>query len=254
MGLRMGFIQSFLGDASPYPGIGTAEPMGHIVSVIPTILGLVMILSWGIKNDSIYYELEKSKEEDFDEEEDDIEEEDIEEDEAEEFIPVKDKVPSEFSEPLEDIPEEKLDEDMDIDTLDELEGVLDDIALDIEDDLPTEVPTSVKDELAEQIRVERCNKMVTSAVVLPDDKEKLKQLIPTGISAADFTEEVKKAIGRRKKREEEEDVTADEKASILEDELVAELAGLEDELDEGSDDTDDLEDQILKEIEDLENL
>ena len=64
IGLRAGFIQSILGDASAYPGIGTAEPIGHIVSVIPTVLGLVMIMSWGIKNDSIYYELEKSKKED----------------------------------------------------------------------------------------------------------------------------------------------------------------------------------------------
>ncbi|MCK5309369.1 MAG: hypothetical protein KAJ64_01865 [Thermoplasmata archaeon] len=256
IGLRQGFIQSLLGDAAPYPGIGTAEPIGHIVSIIPTILGLVMILSWGIKNDSIYYELEKIKKDDT-HEEDEIEEDEIEEfapaeDEIEEFTPVDDSIPSEFSEPLEDVPEEELDEDTEIDALDELEDVLDDITQEIEE-APMEVPTSVKDELAEQIRTERCEKMLTTAVMLPDDKEKLKELIPTGLSAADFTEEVKKAIERRKNREEEDDVTADEKASILEDELVAELADLEDELDEDME-GDDLEDQILKEIEDLEDL
>ena len=248
LGLRLGFIQSLLGNASPYPGIGTAEPTGHIVSIVPTILGLIMILSWGIKNDPIYYELEKSKKETLDDIEDELEE-DLEEDE---LIPAADEVPSEFTEPIEDIPEEELDEDMDIDALDELEDVLDDIAQEI-DEGPSVVSESVKDELAEQIRTERCEKMLTMAVVLPDDKNKLGELISTGISAADFTEEIKKAIERRKKREEEEDVTADEKASILEDELVAELADLEDELEDGTE-GDDLEDQILKEIEDLEDL
>jgi hypothetical protein len=59
-------------------------------------------------------------------------------------------------------------------------------------------------------------------------------------------------VARRKKREQEKDVTAEEKASILEDELVSELAELEDELVDK--DGKDLEDQILREIDELENL
>ena len=47
--------------------------------------------------------------------------------------------------------------------------------------------------------------------------------------------------------------TAEDKASILEDDLVAELAELEDELEDGTE-HDELEDQILKELEDLENF
>jgi len=180
--------------------------------------------------------------------------------EVEEFVPVEEEIPEEFTEPLEDLPEEEELPEMEpeleeeLDELEDLDEALDDIKEDVEEKMqPVEVPASVKDELAEQIRLERCEKMLTTAVMLPEDKEKLKALIPTGISAVDFTEEVKAAIERRKKREEEDDVTSDEKASILEDELVAELAELEDELEEDMDEGD-LEDQILKEIEDLEDL
>ncbi len=304
MGLRAGFIQSLLGDASAYPGIGTAEPIGHIVSVIPTVLGLVMIMSWGIKNDSIYYELEKSKKEDASEEiedfvlvddeidsdevedfipvDDEIDEDEseeiipaddeLDEDEVEEIIPVDDDVPSKLKEPLDEVPEEKM-EDKSLDDLEnELEDVLDDIAQEIDKapakvskpikaapkptkavPKPSKAPKLDKVEIAEQIRIERCEKMLKVAVTLPEDKKKLKALISTGISAAKFTKQIRAAIERRKKREEEKDVTSDEKASILEDELVAELAELEDELDEDTD-HDELEDQIFKELEDLEGL
>ncbi len=265
LGLRMGFIQSLLGDAAAYPGIGTAEPLGHIVSVVPTVLGLLMIMSWGIKNDSIYYELEKLKKDAPDETEDELSdsddsvpkaiapmvpskvkdepEDEIEPDEVE-AIPTDIELPSEFKEPL---------DDMKAKSLDELEDVLDDIAKEVDKKGPTEVSKSVKDELAEQVRVERCEKMLKAAPILPEDKEKLKALVPTGISAAKFTERIKEAIERRRKRKEDEAVTADEKASVLEDELVAELAELEDELEEGMD-HDDLEEQIFKELEDLEGL
>ena len=279
MGLRAGFIQSLLGDASAYPGIGTAEPIGHIVSVIPTVLGLLMIMSWGIKNDSIYYELEKLKKEDASDEiayepEDEMEDEEyipyddeIDTDEAEESVPYDDEidtdeaedilavdeVPSEFKEPIKKVPEKELDISSLDELEDELEDVLDDIAKEIDKKPPAKVSKPDKSGRAEQIRIERCEKMLKVAVILPEDKKKLKALISTGISAAKFTKQIRAAIERRKKREEEKDVTADEKASILEDELVAELAELEDELEEGVD-HDDLEDQIFKELEDLEGL
>lgn len=248
IGLRSGFIQSLLvGEASPYSGIGPTESIAHIVSIVPTILGLIMILSWGIKNDPIYYKLEMSRKDTPDgimiKSEDEMNA-----DEDEVFIPNHDEAPSEITELIEDVSEEELDEDVEIEALDELDDLTVD---DIEDKIESiEVPASVKKELAEQIRIERCEKMLTAAVILPGDKDKLKALIPTGMSAVDFTEEVKKAIERRKQREVDDNVTADEKASILEDELVVELAELEGALDED----DDLEDQILKEIEDLEDL
>ena len=260
LGLRAGFIQSLLGDAAAYPGIGTAEPIGHIVSVIPTVLGLVMIMSWGIKNDSIYYELEKLKKEDSsDEIEEDLPkatiptvpskvkdepEDEIEEDEIED-IPADIEIPSEFKEPIKDIKTK---------ALDEFDDVLDDIAKEVDKKGPTEVSKSVKNELAEQVRVERCEKILMAAPRLPEDKKKLKALVPTGISAAKFTKEIKAAIDRKKKHDKEKKAkTADEKASVLEDELVAELAELEDELEDGMDRSE-LEDQIFKELEDLENF
>ncbi|MDO9538040.1 MAG: hypothetical protein Q7J68_06950 [Thermoplasmata archaeon] len=237
IGLRLGFIQGLLGDPTPYPGIGSVEPSGHIVSLIPFILGLVTVSFWGIKNDPIYYEIEKLKEEES-ELEDDSEEEFEEEELTEEDIP------EEFTEPMADL-EEALNSDESIEPEQEYEEISP------EEEGPQMTSTALKDELAEELRVERCVKMLTAVVVLPDDKAKLREIIATGIAMHDFIEEVKMAIERRKRREAEKDVTADEKASILEDELVAELAELEDELDNGEED---LEDQILKEIEDLEDL
>ncbi len=252
LGLRAGFIQSLLGDAAPYPGIGTAEPMGHIVSVIPIVMGLVTIFVWGIKNDPIYYELEKQKEETFDFEE-------PEETELEETLvpvgPTMD-VPEEFKEPLESVDEtiEKLLEDED-EILEEgstMEGP--------EPELPEKKPVKKVPSKAaaafteaEEDRVARCEKMVTRADISPEDKKRLRYLIPTGISPSEFTQEVMKAMESKKKKESEKELSSEEKALLLEEELAEELAELEEEL--GSDeDDDDLEDKILQEIEDLENL
>ena len=289
IGLRTGFIQSLLGDSSPYPGIGATEPIGHIISVIPTVLGLVIIMSWGIKNDSIYYELEKSKKEDIhdvDDELEDVEEDvnieeptyveepaSIEEESPEEIMPVEKEAPKELAPVKDDIPKviapvkDKTSEEItkpsklkkkseDDTTLDDLNEIFDDIEKEVEvKKEPIIVPASVKKEISEDIiRTKRCEKMLKAASILPEDKERLKELIPTGISAAEFTKQIRKAIEKRKKHDElKKDVTADEKASILEDEMVAELAELEDELEEGRE-KDDLEEQIFKELEDLENF
>jgi multidrug resistance efflux pump len=94
--------------------------------------------------------------------------------------------------------------------------------------------------------------MLAVASVLPDDRERLRLLIPSGINPHDFTEEVKNAIEKRKKKEAEKKLSADEKASLLEEELAAELAELENALEKKDDG--EIEEKILKEIEDLENL
>ena len=120
---------------------------------------------------------------------------------------------------------------------------------------PGIISSELKGELAEALRIERCEKMLAAVVVLPDDKSRLKMLIAGGLTPSEFSDEVSKAVDRRKKKEKSREVTAEEKASILEDELVAELAELEDDFDKkDKPDEDDLEDQILKEIEDLEDL
>ncbi|MBU4071482.1 MAG: hypothetical protein KJ773_04835, partial [Candidatus Thermoplasmatota archaeon] len=95
-----------------------------------------------------------------------------------------------------------------------------------------------------------CEKMLSVIVVLPDDKQRLKDLIPAGIALEDFTEEVKKAVEKRKKKEDEKSATSDEKAAIVEDSLVAELEELGDELEEDSE----LEEEIIRELEDLDKL
>ena len=76
IGLRLGFIQALLGDASPYPGIGSVEPTGHVVSIIPFVLGLVTIFSWGVKNEPLYIDKEKAAEVDDKEEAFSFEDED----------------------------------------------------------------------------------------------------------------------------------------------------------------------------------
>jgi predicted AAA+ superfamily ATPase len=109
----------------------------------------------------------------------------------------------------------------------------------------------LKSQFAEEMRMERCTKMLEHVLVLPDDKQRLLALIGSGISVGDFTDELEKAVNRRKKKEAEKHVTADEKASLLEDELISELAELEEEVGE---DSEKLEEDILREIEDLERL
>ncbi len=171
-----------------------------------------------------------------------IREPEEEEEEPTEMMP--DDLPEEFNEPLDDL-ESELDSMAAPEPLPELEQ--------IPEEGPEITPAEVKSQIAEAMRVERCEKMLTASVVLPDDKEKLQGLIASGISPEKFAVDVQKAIERRKKKEHERDVTADEKAAILEEELVAELAELEGNLENGAKEND-LEDEILKEIEDLEDM
>ncbi|MBU4071659.1 MAG: PEF-CTERM sorting domain-containing protein, partial [Candidatus Thermoplasmatota archaeon] len=122
IGLRLGFIQALLGNTDIYPGIGSVEPMGHVVSMVPFVLGLVTVAFWGIKNDPIYHEIEKAQEELAEEipEEtpEDIfegipdDDEPEEEDEAFEWEATQDTVPEEFNEPIKSA-DEKLD-DLDV--------------------------------------------------------------------------------------------------------------------------------------------
>ena len=245
LGLRSGLIQLVLGITDPYPGIGSLEPSGHIVSSVPFVLGIVIVAVWGIRNDPIYREIERSKKEDADEPE--TEPEDIPEKEAEyEDAPEEEEtLPEEFTEPLPEETEEIVEPDSVFDELDDINDI------EIED-IPAEpaiAPSSVKSHIAEDMkRAENCEKMLSAAVVLPDDKAHLRKLIDSGISFEEFASEVKAAVERRKKREQEKDISAAEKASILEDELVSELAALEDL------DAKDLEDAILKELDDLGDL
>ncbi len=245
-GLRTGLIQSLLGDPAAYPGIGHAEPTGHIVAILPIVVGLVTIFAWGVKNDPIYYEIEKQKEEKF-LFEDGLEvpeelKEPLEklEEEIEEAPFVDEPAPPEEQE-LEDPPvEEPLPEEQELEPPEK-----------VEEPGPPRAPKEVEDD---EQRVARCEKMLATADISLKDRERLFLLIPTGISAVDFTNEVKTAIVKKKKKE-KETLTADEKAAQLEEELAEELAELEEELDEAVDeDEGDLEEKILREIEDLEDL
>ena len=48
--LRLNIIQVYLlGDSDPYPGIGRAEPMGHVAGVVFFVIGILLILFWGLK-------------------------------------------------------------------------------------------------------------------------------------------------------------------------------------------------------------
>jgi hypothetical protein len=294
VGLRTGIVQLALGDSNSFPGIGSVEPMGHIVSMVPLVIGIVLIGLWGIRNDPIYNEIEKMKEEDSsiipDEEEDEeipeefidaVEDEKLESDEIEEEALSEAGSEITTSALKHDIAEQlRVDRCEKMLTaavvlpgdkeklrvliqggisthefMEKIKGATDRWKKVNEKAIPEiEVATIIENDLiAELADLERCEKMLGAIVVLPDDKQKLRLLITSGISAEEFVKEVKKAVERRKKRELEKDITADEKASILEDELVSELEELEDELVDDAEDKK-LEDQILKEIEELENL
>jgi hypothetical protein len=233
--------QTMLGYSNTSPGMGPEESLAQIVSMVPLMIGLVMIGFWGIKNDPIYKKIQNMKDEDSS------------------LIPEdEESVPEEFTEPIPEY-EEEVPESEEIvgpdKELEELENLKVEEPVEVERPQPERgpeiTPPSVKNLINEQMRVERCEKMLTAVVVLPDDKHKLRDLIAIGIPMEKFVEEIKIAVQRRKKKEEEKDVTSDEKAALLEDELVAELAELEE-----ADDKDEkeLEDEILKEIEDLEQL
>jgi hypothetical protein len=293
LGLRMGFIQYLFGITDPYPGIGTVEPSGHIVSSIPFVLGLVTLAFWGIRYDPIYRELERMKEE---------ADEPVPDGFAKQMEDIEtalnaDTIPGEFSEPLADL-EDMVSEEPILATqpaayaepIEGIDDLFDDLgeqtgeepqmpsegspATELDDEempmLQAEAETAerkplyprtaesadeslakLKSQFAEEMRMERCTKMLEHVLVLPDDKQRLLALIGSGISVGDFTDELEKAVNRRKKKEAEKHVTADEKASLLEDELISELAELEEEVGE---DSEKLEEDILREIEDLERL
>jgi ribosomal protein L40E len=206
VGLRLNFIQHYIfGDPTPYPGIGYVEPSGHIVSLIPFIIGLIVLIYWGFKNDPIYHEIEKLKEE----------KEELEKQLGEE-IPV---APPEEP-PKEEPPEEELAEEPEPAKY----------VAPPEADLPE--PEKLESE-EDQERIRYAERMMDKAFVLPGDRERLRFLIQTGISKKDFTQEVKKAVEKRK----------------AEEELVDELT----ELEESDDDEFDVDD-IIHEIEEMEEF
>lgn len=48
--LRLNYAQVYImGDSNPYTGIGSAEPMGHGVSIVPFVIGVLMVVYWGLK-------------------------------------------------------------------------------------------------------------------------------------------------------------------------------------------------------------
>ena len=239
LGLRAGFIQSLLGDAAPYPGIGSVEPMGHVVSIIPTILGLVVILGWGIKNDPVYHEMEKAREEDAGAEEPEIEEPEPE--------PPK-KVPAPVAvKPPAKVPAKKPVAEAAPKAPAPEKPAKPAAAARPEPAKPKPAPKP--DPEAEKRRLERCNKMMSFASVLPEDEKKLRDFIESGMSVKEFTQEIKKAVERKKKLEEEQKrLTADEKASVIQDDLVSELEDLEEELE-----SEDLEDMKLASLDELED-
>ncbi len=182
MGLRMGFIQFLFGDSDPYPGIGHVEPSGHVGSSIPFVLGIVFIAIWGIRNDPIYKEIERTKKE----------QEELEEEEHE-------PVPQELTGPMADL-EAELD---DIGDLGPAPGIEEEVAPSVyppEEAPPSEAPP-IDSQIAEKMRVERCETILRAVIILPDDREALGVLIPTGISVEEFTEKIKEAVNRRKKKE-----------------------------------------------------
>ena len=206
VGLRIGIIQNMLGDPAPYPGIGHVEPTGHIVSIIPLVIGMLMVFFWGLRNDPIYYEMKKAKEDEPEEELDELQ------------LDVSEELKGPL-EPVEEMAIEELPAEPEGELPEEYQELLDEIQEEADGRLPkvpiAEVPRKApeRDAEAEKDRVTRCEKMLAVANIMPEDKAKLELLIPTGISAGKFTEEMKKAIKRKKKKDEEKDYTAAEKAA-----------------------------------------
>ncbi|MCK4758023.1 MAG: hypothetical protein KAS67_06205 [Thermoplasmata archaeon] len=272
VGLRLGFIQALLGDASAYPGIGHVEPSGHIVSIIPFVIGLVTIFSWGIKNDPLYIDKEKAAEEEeafsFEEEVDVEEETEVEKVREE---PVKLKIPTADERTVRKpvkaptkrpVPKPKLALDAakkkEIEALDWIDEEIDEEA-----DIFGESEAAL-DELAESLaddeRISACNDILADAFIYDNDRKELMKLIIKGSPLDVFKKKVKEAENKRKKAEAElkkkfDEMDADEIGQSLEDELAAELASLEEELEEDEEEEEeDLEEKILQEIDDLEDL
>ena len=263
MGLRTGLVQSLLGYSNPSPGVGPAESLAQITSMVPIVIGIFLIGVWGIKNDPIYRQLEKLKEaesvETADEESEDLQEEPFAEqdfDSAEEpeieakdneFLPDQNEY-AEDSETL--MPEVTEAGEYAI----EDSQLADDFTIEnspLPDELANE-DAQLADELTMLADLELREEMLNRAPIMPDDKHRLREMIAAGVSEEVFMEELDKAMERRAKKEADHTISADEKASILEDELISELSELEENIKE--DDVEDLEKKILKEIEDLENL
>ncbi|MCK5398020.1 MAG: tetratricopeptide repeat protein, partial [Thermoplasmata archaeon] len=131
--------------------------------------------------------------------------------------------------------------------------------LELEDDLSSEESTEedILEEIGileapiidaeEQKRLDRCNKMLGAAKILPEDKAKLELLIPTGISAADFTSEIKNAIDRKRLVETKvEEFTSEDKEFDFQDDLMDELTSLGDAL--KSDDIAELEAEDIADV------
>ena len=268
VGLRRGWVQSLLGDASPYPGIGSVEPMGHVVSIIPFVIGIVTIFVWGIKSEPLYIEKDKVTEEEiFDFEKAEDEEEDILDvpeptaDIARPKVVSRVKRMPKIVKEVEDLPdsveEPEEPEDIPADIEAELDS-LDEIGADMEAEaMKGPSLDGLAASLAEDERISLCNDALAAADVYDDDRKDLMKLIIMGLSIVEFREKVDEAEEKKRKAEEEkakefQEMSSDERGTSLEDELAAELAILEEELED--DDDDDLEDKILKEIEDLEDL
>lgn len=273
IGLRVGFVQAMLGDASPYPGIGHVEPSGHIVSIIPFVIGLVTIFSWGIKNDPLYVDKEKAAEEDgfsFEKEVDVEEEPDVEEIREEPEIPAVEeererkpkKAPAKPTPRSRPVPKPKpvldAEKQKEIEALDWIDEEVEEEA-----DIFGESEAALDDlaeSMADDERISACNDILADAFIYDDDKKYLMKLIIQGLPVEEFKKRVKGAEKKRKKAEAElkkkfEEMDANEIGQSLEDELAAELATLEEELDEDDEEEEeDLEEKILQEIDDLEDL
>ena len=199
IGLRVGFVQAMLGDASPYPGIGHVEPSGHIVSIIPFVIGLVTIFSWGIKNDPLYVDKEKAAEEDgfsFEKEVGVEEEPDVEEIREEAEIPAVEEererkpekapakpTPTTRSRPVpksKPVPKPVLDAEKqkEIEALDWIDEEVEEEA-----DIFGESEAALDDlaeSMADDERISACNDILADAFIYDDDKKYLSLLSGPG--------------------------------------------------------------------------
>lgn len=63
LALRLNITQVYIfGDSNPYTGIGTAEPLGHFVSLVPFTLGIILVIVWGIRTKPLPNLAERSNE------------------------------------------------------------------------------------------------------------------------------------------------------------------------------------------------
>jgi hypothetical protein len=63
LALRLNYAQVYIfGDSNPYTGIGTVEPLGHMVSMIPFTLGIIFIIVWALRTKPVSKRAERSDE------------------------------------------------------------------------------------------------------------------------------------------------------------------------------------------------